>query len=183
MPMRVIGGEYRHRKLVYPDSNKDIRPTKDRIREAFFSIVGNIEGKSFLDLYAGSGSMGIEAISRGASKSTFVDISKEALKYVKENISSLKLEDKSEVHNLKDLDALKMFKENNRQFDVIYLDPPYEKGAYEEVLSYIFDNGLVSEFGLVAVEINRPLNINPLWNKIIKEYHYGDIRVYTFIGE
>ena len=183
MPMRVIGGEYRHRKLVYPDSNKDIRPTKDRIREAFFSIVGNIEGKSFLDLYAGSGSMGIEAISRGASKSTFVDISKEALKYVKENISSLKLEDKSEVHNLKDLDALKMFKENNRQFDVIYLDPPYEKGAYEEVLSYIFDNGLVSEFGLVAVEINRPLNINPLWNKKIKEYHYGDIRVYTFIGE
>ena len=183
MPMRVIGGEYRHRKLVYPDSNKNIRPTKDRIREAFFSIVGNIEGKSLLDLYAGSGSMGIEAISRGAIKSVFVDISKEALKYVKENISSLKLEEKSEVYNLKDLDALNMFKESKRQFDVIYLDPPYEKGAYEEVLSYIFDNDLVSKFGLVAAEINRPLNINPLWNKKIKEYHYGDIRVYTFIGE
>ena len=80
MPMRVIGGEYRHRKLVYPENNKDIRPTKDRIREAFFSIVGNIEGKTFLDLYAGCGSMGIEAISRGAIKSVFVDISNESLK-------------------------------------------------------------------------------------------------------
>ena len=90
MPMRVIAGEYRHRKLVYPESNMDIRPTKDRIREAFFSIIGDINNKTFLDLYAGSGSMGIEAISRGANKSIFVDKSKEALKYIKENISKKK---------------------------------------------------------------------------------------------
>lgn len=183
MGMRVIGGEYRHRKLVYPESNKDIRPTKDRIREAFFSIVGDMSNKTFLDLYAGCGSMGIEAISRGASKSTFVDISKEALKYVKENISSLKLEDKCEIHNIDDLSALEMFKSKEMQFDVIYLDPPYEKGKYEEVLSFIFLNNLISKTGLVAAEINRPLNINPLWNKKIKEYHYGDISLYTFKGE
>ena len=183
MGMRVIGGEYRHRKLVYPESNKDIRPTKDRIREAFFSIVGSIENKTFLDLYAGCGSMGIEAISRGASKSIFVDISKESLSYVKENISNLQLESKSEIYHKKDFDALEMFKETNQKFDVIYLDPPYEKGQYEEVLSFIFNNGLINVGGMVAVEINRPLNINPLWNKKIKEYHYGDIFLTTFVGE
>ena len=183
MGMRVIGGELRHRKLVYPDSNPDIRPTKDRIREAFFSIVGNIENKSFLDLYTGSGSIGIEAISRGASKSTFVDISKEALKYVKENVSSLKIESRCEIYNLEDLKALEMFKEKGYKFDVIYLDPPYEKGKYEEVISYIFTNKLINKYGQLAVEINRPLNIDSNWNKKIKEYHYGDIRLYTFIEE
>lgn len=183
MGMRVIGGEYRHRKLVYPESNKDIRPTKDRIREAFFSIVGDIENKTFLDLYAGCGSMGIEAISRGASESIFVDISKESLSYVKENISNLKLESKSEIYQKKDFDALEMFKETNQKFDVIYLDPPYEKGQYEEVLSFIFNNELINVGGMVAIEINRPLNINPLWNKKIKEYHYGDIFLITFTGE
>ena len=183
MGMRVIGGEYRHRLLVYPDSNPDIRPTKDRIREAFFSIVGNIEGKVFLDLYAGCGSIGIEAISRGASKSVFVDISNVSLKYVKENISNLRLEGNSEIYHMKDFDALEKFNVENRSFDVIYLDPPYEKGRYEEVLSFIFNNKLISKGGLVAVEINRPLRIDPLWNKKIKEYHYGDITLYTFIGE
>ena len=183
MGMRVIGGELRHRKLVYPESNPDIRPTKDRIREAFFSIVGNIENKTFLDLYAGSGSMGIEAISRGANKSVFVDKSKEALKYVKENITSLKIESKCEVFPLEDLKALELFKEKGYIFDVIYLDPPYEKGKYEEVLSYIFSNKLIDKNGLVAVEINRALNIDPIWNKKIKEYHYGEIRLYTFIEE
>ena len=183
MPMRVIGGEYRHRKLSYPDSNKDIRPTKDRIREAFFSIIRDINDKTFLDLYAGSGSMGIEALSRGGQKSIFVDYSKEALKYVRENISNFKLEDRCEIYNLKDFDALKMFLEKGYQFDIIYLDPPYEKGQYEEVLSFIFINNLVSKNGLVAVEINRPLDINPLWNKKIKEYHYGDISLYIFVGE
>ncbi len=183
MGMRVIGGIYRHRKLVYPESNPDIRPTKDRIREAFFSIVGNIENKMFLDLYAGSGSIGIEAISRGANKSIFVDFSKEALKYVKENISSLKLESNSEIYNLEDLKALELFKEKGYKFDVIYLDPPYEKGKYEKVLNYIFSNNLINKNGLVAVEINRVLNIDPSWNKKIKEYHYGEIRLYTFIEE
>ena len=183
MGMRVIGGEYRHRKLVYPDSNKDIRPTKDRIREAFFSIVGNLENKTFLDLYAGSGSIGIEAISRGADKSYFVDISKEALKYVKENISSLNLENRSEVFNLSDLEALKNFVNKGISFDVIYIDPPYEKGKFEEILSYIFSNKLIKDNGLVAIEINRSFENNPIWNKKIKEYHYGDIRLYTFVGE
>ena len=177
MPMRVIGGEYRHRKLVYPESNPSIRPTKDRIREAFFSIVGDIENKVFLDLYAGCGAMGIEAISRGCSKAYFVDCNKESIKYINKNINSLNLSSKSEVLFMLDKLALEKFKNEGLQFDVIYLDPPYELGQYEEVISYILDNGLIANNGIVAAESEREIKISPIWNQNIKEYHYGKINL------
>lgn len=176
MPMRVIGGLYRHRKLAYPEDNKNIRPTKDRIREAFFSIVGDLNDKTFLDLYAGCGSMGIEAISRGASKAYFVDNNKESINFVKENLKSLAITN-SEVLFTDDIKALEKFKEKDVKFDVIYLDPPYEKGEYEDILSYIYSNNLVKPNGIVACETNRVININPLWNQTIKEYHYGEITI------
>ncbi len=177
MPMRVIAGEYRHRKLLYPENNPSIRPTKDRIREAFFSSLGDIYDKSFLDLYAGCGSMGIEAISRGAKYSTFVDMNSESITYVKKNISSLGIENKSEVIKSLDLVALEKFKTQGRQFDIIYLDPPYESDRYEVALNFIFDNDLLSEFGVLAFEVNRKVEVNPSWNVKIKEYHYGEIQV------
>ena len=178
MPMRVIGGLYRHRKLVYPENNPSIRPTKDRIREAFFSIVGDLDNKTFLDLYAGCGSMGIEAISRGAIIAYFVDNNKESINYVKTNLISLNI-DNAELYYLKDIEALEQFKNRDLQFDVIYLDPPYEKGQYEDLLSYIYSNNLVKPNGVVACETNREIRINPLWNQTIKEYHYGEISVIT----
>ena len=178
MPMRVIGGEYKRRKLVYPENNKSIRPTKDRIREAFFSIVGDLDNKTFLDLYAGCGSMGIEAISRGADKSYFVDNNKESINYVKKNLESLNISN-YEVLFMDDAKALEKFKNSGLSFDVIYLDPPYEFGKYEDILSYIYSNNLVKPNGVVACETNRDININPLWNQTIKEYHYGEIRVVT----
>ena len=177
MPMRVIAGIYRHRKLEYPENNPSIRPTKDRIREAFFSSLGDIEGKTFLDLYAGCGSMGIEAISRGASKVIFVDYDNEPLKYVRKNIASLNIEDKCEVIKSLDLEALKTFIYQNRKFDIVYLDPPYDSGLYDEALRYIFENDLLSDCGIVAIESNHKIEINPLWKVRIKEYHYGEIQV------
>ena len=175
MPMRVIGGVYRHRKLVYPEDNINIRPTKDRIREAFFSIIGDLANKNFLDLYAGCGSMGIEAISRGADKSYFIDHDKAALKYVYENIASLNLDEYAEVRLEEDLEALMYFANHNIKFNVIYLDPPYEKGKYENILSFIYKNDLVNKNGIVACESNRTILVNNLWNQTIKEYHYGEI--------
>ena len=142
MPMRVIAGEYRHRKLLYPENNVNIRPTKDRIREAFFSSLGDIEGKSFLDLYAGCGSMGIEAISRGARYSTFVDMNNESISYVRKNIDSLHINDKAEILKMMDEVALAKFKK-----------------------------------GILAIETKRDIEINPLWDVKIKEYHYGEIKV------
>ena len=176
MPMRVIGGLYRHRKLTYPEDNKKIRPTKDRIREAFFSIIGDLSNKNFLDLYAGCGSMGIEAISRGANKSYFVDNNKESINYVKANLKSLNISN-YELLFTDDYKALEMFKNDGLKFDVIYLDPPYENGQYEDILSYIYSNNLINPNAVVACETNREININPLWNQMIKEYHYGEITV------
>ena len=177
MPMRVIAGVFRHRKLLYPEDDKNIRPTKDRIREAFFSSLGDISDKSFLDLYAGSGSMGIEAISRGAKYSTFVDISDKSLSFVRKNVASLGIENKSEILKCSDLEALNRFKEQGRYFDIIYLDPPYESDLYTPSLEYIFNNDLINIGSVVAIEANKKIDINPLWNLNIKEYHYGEISV------
>ena len=176
MPMRVIAGNYRHRKLLYPEDNKDIRPTKDRIREAFFSSLGDITGKSFLDLYAGCGSIGIESISRGESYATFVDINHTSIGFVKKNIESLKIEN-AEVLKISDEVALAKFKSEGRNFDIIYLDPPYESDRYEIALKSIFDNDLLNDNGVLAIETKRPIEINPLWQARIKEYHYGEINV------
>ena len=178
MSMRVIGGLYRHRKLVYPEDNKAIRPTKDRVREAFFSIVGDLANKKFLDLYAGCGSMGIEAISRGVDKAYFIDNNKESINYVKKNLDALNISN-AEVYLCNDIEALQQFNDRQIQFDVIYLDPPYEKGKYEDILSYIYSNNLIRPNGVVACEANRDIEINPLWNQTIKEYHYGEIKVIT----
>ena len=178
MPMRVIGGFYRHRPLKCPENDPEIRPTKDRIREAFFSAMGDLTNKSFLDLYAGSGSMGIEAISRGAIKSYFVDNNLKSVKYVKENISYLGIEN-YELLVMDDIKALEDFKNRGLTFDIIYIDPPYEKGKYEEVISYIYNNKLIKNNGVVAFEANRKIEINPLWANKIKEYHYGEITVTT----
>ena len=176
MPMRVIAGIYRHRHLVYPDNDPGIRPTKDRIREAFFSSLGDITDKVFLDLCSGSGSMGIEAISRGASFAYFVDNSQKALSYVKENIKTLKITNSAII--FKDyLEALEYFHEQRVKFDIIYFDPPYELGKYEEVLSYIYNNEILNKGGIFAFESNREVNINPLWHSKKKEYHYGEITV------
>ena len=180
--MRVIGGFYRHRKLVYPENNPSIRPTKDRVREAFFSIIGDLSDCTFLDLYAGCGSIGIEAISRGASLSVFVDHSEEALKYVKENIKTLGIEENTKVILSSDLGALQLLKNNGYQFDVIYLDPPYELGQYEDIISFIYNNDLLKTNGVIACETNRKLEINPVCWKKIKEYHYGEISLVTLRG-
>lgn len=173
--MRVIAGKYRHRPLLYPDSNPNIRPTKDRIREALFSIIGPLDNKIFLDLYSGSGSIGIEAISRGAKKTYFVDYSPEAISYVKKNVNQLKIEEEYEIKHCKDFDALEMFKNDNVKFDVIYIDPPYELGEYEKLISYIYNNDLVNSTSIVILESNRKINTNELLDKLIKEYHYGEI--------
>lgn len=175
--MRVIAGSLRHRKLEYPENNKEIRPTKDRIREAFFSSLGDISNKSFLDLYAGSGSMGIEAISRGASKSYFVDISKEATSIVKRNLVSLNIEDKSEVLLKQDNSALIDFANRGLKFDIIYLDPPYESDRYEVIIPLIYQLDILSSNGILAIEANRKINLDNIPTSKLKEYHYGEISV------
>ena len=176
--MRIVGGKYRHRQIIYPDDVNQTRPTKDRVREAIFSALGDISNARVLDLYAGSGAMGIEALSRGASHCTFVDISNNAIKVIKENIQNLKIpESEYDVIKNKDFNAFDIFKNNKLKFDLVILDPPYEEGKYEEVLKTMIDGDLLNEEAIVVMESNRPISLENIDYQKNKEYHYGEIMV------
>lgn len=174
--MRVIGGIYRHRKLYWP-SDSSIRPTKDRIREAIFSSLGPLDNMSFLDLFSGSGAMGIEAISRGSNDVVFVDINLNAIKCIKENLKSLDISKGYKVIISDYEDALNDFKEEKRKFDVIFLDPPYKEGRYEEIISFVLDNNLLLDNGIIVAESDKPLNVDESLFSKVKIHKYGEILV------
>lgn len=180
--MRIVGGKYRHRLIVFPDENNPhTRPTKDRIREAIFSIVGEISSFKALDLYAGSGAMGLEALSRGASFSTFVDISPLAIKAIKENIKNLQIPSAQyEIIKDYDVNALDILKSKNLKFDIVFLDPPYDKGDYKKIVDLLIEKDLLSEQAILVLETNRPINLENIECRRKREYHYGQINVYIF---
>ena len=179
--MRIVGGKYRHRNIIYPDDATHTRPTKDRVREAIFSALGDISGAHVLDLYAGSGAMGIEALSRGAIHTTFVDISPIAIKTIKENIASLKISNNEyDIIKNKDVLAIEQFKEKGLKFDLIILDPPYEEGKYEEIVKKLNDNDLLSKNAVIVMEANRRIKLENIDYVKNKEYHYGEIMVFIY---
>jgi len=180
MAMRVIAGEYRHRKLEYPLDNPAVRPTKDRIREAFFSSCGDINGKVFLDLCAGSGSIGIEAISRGAKTAIFVDNYSESLSCINKNIKSLGITNYT-ILPMDVINGLESIKNNGIKLDIIYFDPPYESSLYNRVLTYIFNNDILADNAIVAFECNHPIEVDETWFSKSKEYRYGEITVTVMI--
>ena len=179
--MRIVGGKYRHRLISFPDDMAHTRPTKDRIREAVFSALGDINGYRVLDLYAGSGAMGIEALSRGASHTTFVDVSPLAIKTIKENITILKIPQSDyEIIKNKDINALEYFKTKSIQFDLVILDPPYELGEYEKIVDLLFMNNLLSKNAIIVMEANRQITLENIEYQKNKEYHYGEITVFIY---
>ena len=179
--MRIVGGKYRHRLITFPDDMAHTRPTKDRIREAVFSAIGDITDYRVLDLYAGSGAMGIEALSRGASHATFVDISPLAIKTISENIRNLKIDEKEyEIIKKPDLVAIESFKEKNIRFDLVILDPPYEQGEYEKIVDLLYNNNLLSDRAIIVMEANRPIVLENIDYQKNKEYHYGELMVFIY---
>ena len=176
--MRIVGGKYRHRIIIYPDDATHTRPTKDRVREAIFSAIGDISNARVLDLYAGSGAMGIEALSRGASHCTFVDISLVAIKTIKENLNNLKIDNNEyEVIKNKDINAIESFK---NKFDLIILDPPYEEGQYELIVNLLKEKDLLNEHAIIVMEANRSIKLENIDYIKNKEYHYGEINVFIY---
>ena len=179
--MRIVGGKYRHRNIIYPDDASHTRPTKDRVREAIFSALGDISNARVLDLYAGSGAMGIEALSRGASHCTFVDVSPVAIKTVKANLTNLKVDEKEyEIIKNKDVNALEFLKQKSIKFNLIILDPPYEEGQYEAIIDKMNNDGLISERAIIVMEANRPIKLENIDYQKNKEYHYGEIMVFIY---
>lgn len=153
--MRIIAGKYRGRTLKSPPSLQT-RPTSDRLRETLFNILApRIQGARFLDLCAGSGAVGIEALSRGAAHVTFVDKSRKMYALIETNLHLLNIrDDEAEVVNREALDVLRgKIKSEAEPFEMIFFDPPYNI-EYEEVLDYLGENikTLLSEDGVVIVE-------------------------------
>lgn len=172
--MKVISGTLKGRTIE--GFNLDgTRPTMDRVKESLFASIQNyIPESTILDLFAGSGNLGIEAISNGADKVYFNDISIDAIKTIKKNINTFNIQEQSIILNMDYHKCLKYLKEKNITFDVIFLDPPYKKEILNGVIEFIIDNNILNVNGLIVCEVNNNyLNeFNDL--DIIKEKKYGD---------
>lgn len=145
--MRIIGGKYRGRILKEFDG-KEVRPTSDRAREALFNIfASHVPGCEFLDLFAGSGAVGIEAISRGASEVTFTDLKKQSVALIKSNLSLIK---ENAVVLL--TDGIEFLKTTEKKYDFIFIDPPYDSSLGETALKVISRKSLLKEGGYAVFE-------------------------------
>ena len=148
--MRIITGKAKGTVLKTPAGDAT-RPTADRVKEAVFSMLQfDIEGRSVLDLFAGSGQLGLEALSRGAKSATFVDKSKEAIKFIKENAEKSKLTDGATIIQTDYLDFLQ--KNIGSSYDIIFLDPPYNAKLYLPALKKLLDNGYIKPTTFIVCE-------------------------------
>lgn len=149
--MRVISGKARGLKLDTP-KNDDVRPTTDRVKESLFNIINSyIMDSRVLDLFAGTGSLGIECLSRGAKRCVFVDVSKESIGIIKSNIKKARVENESIVINSDFKDAIKRL-QGAEKFDVIFMDPPYYKDMFVAALESIDNADLLDEDGIIMIE-------------------------------
>lgn len=153
--MRVISGVARGTKLNSIDST-DTRPTLDRVKEALFNIIQNIIDDSIvLDLFAGSGAIGIECISRGAKKAYFCEKSHEAVKMIRQNIEKTRFTDKSEILQQDYKKALKNYSVRNIKFDIVFLDPPYKNDIAVDAVQDIIELGLLEKNGVIIIETDE----------------------------
>ena len=153
--MRVISGVARGTKLNSIDST-DTRPTLDRVKEALFNIIQNIIDDSIvLDLFAGSGAIGIECISRGAKKAYFCEKSHEAVKMIRQNMEKTRFTDKSEILQQDYKKALKNYSVRNIKFDIVFLDPPYKKDIAVDAVQDIIELGLLEKNGVIIIETDE----------------------------
>lgn len=149
--MRVIAGSAKRIRLKTIEG-LDTRPTTDRIKETLFNMIAEyLADSSFLDLFSGSGAIGIEALSRGAKTAALVESNPKAIQCIRENLKITKLEDRAEVYGMDVRSALAHL-DHEKVFDYIFMDPPYNQLFEKTVLEYISDSNLLSEDGLIIVE-------------------------------
>ena len=171
--MRVVAGCAKSLKLKTIEG-METRPTQDRIKETLFNMIQyDIPGSTFLDLFSGSGGIGIEALSRGAKEAYFVEKAKPALRCIRENLRYTKLDKKAQVLATDVNSAIRQLETKNVTFDHIFMDPPYKKGFEEEVLSIIDRSSICTEDTVVIVESSLDTEI-PDFEKLkvirVKEY-------------
>ena len=178
--MRIISGIAKGRRLT-PLPGLDVRPTTDKVKEGIFSAIQfDIEGRRFLDLFAGSGQMGLEALSRGAQSAVFVDSSNDSIKVIKENISACRFDSLSKVVRS---DALSFLNLNSQKFDIAFLDPPYAADLLEKALILVTES--MSDYGIIICEhpgdVILPDTVADF--KVYKRYRYGKINITTYKKE
>ena len=176
--MRVITGLAKGRRLQSPVGN-DVRPTTDVVKEAVFSIIQfSVEGSRFLDAFAGSGQMGIEALSRGAEKAYFIDSSRRSMNIIKNNIKLCNFESSAETVTA---DTLSYLSRTTEKFDIIFLDPPYQTGLLQAALEKVPE--LLSEKGIVICEHPKEEELPETVGKLTlgKKYRYGKIVISAYI--
>jgi 16S rRNA (guanine966-N2)-methyltransferase len=173
--VRIVAGSRKGARIFAP-RGLDTRPTGDRVREAVFNLVGPVDGASVLDLYAGSGAMGLEALSRGAASAVFVESDRDACRTIKRNLDKLGLEG-AEVTST---DVLRFLAAERRRFDLILVDPPYDVVESVAVRLALYLPAVLAENGLVALESSsrdEPA-LPPLETRTSRRY--GSARVTLF---
>ena len=177
--MRVITGSARGRRLRELEG-METRPTTDRVKEGIFSALQfDIEGRRVLDLFAGTGQLGIEALSRGAASAVFVDRRADAVKLIRENLKVTELTDRAQVVAGDSMEYLSRLRE---KFDIIFLDPPYEAGLLEPAIAQIARFDILNPHGIIVAECpaGRPLPALEPPYRIHRAYRYGKIGVTVY---
>ncbi|MCH5211448.1 MAG: 16S rRNA (guanine(966)-N(2))-methyltransferase RsmD [Oscillospiraceae bacterium] len=169
--MRIISGCRRGHKL-FEFEGKDVRPTTDRVKESIFNMIASyIHGARVLDMFAGSGALSFEMLSRGAEYAVLLDKDKQSVELIKKNIKALKFDSLCDVREISCFDYAKNC---NEQFDVIFLDPPYNKGCIEPALAAIVHNDLLYEDGIVVLESdNTDFRNETEGLRLVKQKRYG----------
>lgn len=172
--MRVIAGSAKRLQLKTIEG-MDTRPTTDRIKETLFNMISAyLADSNFLDLFSGSGAIGIEALSRGAAYAVFVEQNKKAMECIKDNLKYTKLDGRAEVYETDVLNALSRL-EGRKTFDYIFMDPPYNQLHEKRVLEYLSHSELLSDDGIIIVEASLETDfsyVEKLGFSVIKEKEY-----------
>lgn len=169
--LRVIAGKYKRTQLYTLEGEEVTRPTRDMVREAYFSSIMINSDTLFLDLFSGSGAIGIEALSRGAKDVVFNDINIDAVKIIRRNLD--KLHEERKVYNLDYQTCLEKLKGNG--FDHIYLDPPYAFDEFEKVFELLKKYEILSKNGIVTIEVRKDHDLKESYEDMVlyKERRYG----------
>lgn len=174
--MRVISGTARGTTLHSIEDIKT-RPTQDRVKESLFNILQNkIEEAIVLDLFSGSGAIGIEFLSRGAKKAYLCDISKQAVQMINKNLERTRLIERASVYNMDYTDCLENLK--NIQFNIIFLDPPYKQDFATDAIKRICNMNLLQENGIIVIETDEPKRDKKILEEMDIKYKIYDLRKY-----
>ncbi len=180
-PVRVVGGELRSRRLARPPEG--VRPTSDRVRESLFGRLGDLRGCRVLDLFAGTGALAIEALSRGAETAVLVDRSARSLNVVRENLESLGLARRARVIRGDAAKTARRLKDAG-PFDLVFLDPPYDSEQVVSALDALVDAGVLAADATVVVESPKRHSLAPVAGLSVRdERTYGDTRLTWLVPE